>query len=393
LDQQQLDFVGTLNLAGVAALAIGCLAAGRATGPSWRASVSTMVVNSPRVQKAGFLIGGVGFSLWAWSIVNVGGFTGAFGRSYGGGWSGSGYVRDAMLLLIPALLMLMPRMLRKPWSVELKLAVGLFAMPLVLQGLLGARRGPTFMIATVIALAWYLYRGRRPPLLAVAAGGAALGFLVLFLVTNRGNIYLGSKEQLQLNGTEYLAGGGGGNEFIYGAGSILHAQRTNHFYWGRRYLAQVLIRPIPRQLWPNKYADFGVPELEANAGTGGAQLRETLSWEGAPGAAPGIVADLWLEFWWFAVPVLGGIGWVYGQCWKKAVVDGGPWVMQYIILAALSLYLVMQTMEAVIFRLLILSIPVWLMWRTVRKRGGRRRALPAVAPRTRMRTTAYRAAR
>ena len=31
-------------------------------------------------------------------------------------------------------------------------------------------------------------------------------------------------------------------------------------------------------------------------------------------------------------------------------------------MSALSIYFVMQTMEAVIFRLLLLSIPVWIAW-------------------------------
>jgi hypothetical protein len=34
-------------------------------------------------------------------------------------------------------------------------------------------------------------------------------------------------------------------------------------------------------------------------------------------------------------------------------------------MSALSIYLVMQQMEAVIFRFLILSVPVWLVWRNV----------------------------
>ena len=41
---------------------------------------------------------------------------------------------------------------------------------------------------------------------------------------------------------------------------------------------------------------------------------------------------------------------------------GGPWTSQYVILSALSIYLVMQTMEAVIFRTLLLSAPCWLSW-------------------------------
>ena len=41
----------------------------------------------------------------------------------------------------------------------------------------------------------------------------------------------------------------------------------------------------------------------------------------------------------------------------------GAWSSQYVILSALSIYMVMQTMEAVIFRSLLLSIPCWLSWR------------------------------
>jgi hypothetical protein len=53
----------------------------------------------------------------------------------------------------------------------------------------------------------------------------------------------------------------------------------------------------------------------------------------------------------------------YAFTWKKAITRGGPWASQYVILSALSIYLVMQTMEAVIFRTLLLSIPCWLIWR------------------------------
>jgi ABC-type nickel/cobalt efflux system permease component RcnA len=37
-------------------------------------------------------------------------------------------------------------------------------------------------------------------------------------------------------------------------------------------------------------------------------------------------------------------------------------------MSALSIYLVMQQMEAVIFRLLILSVPIWLVWRNAMRK-------------------------
>ena len=136
----------------------------------------------------------------------------------------------------------------------------------------------------------------------------------------------------------------------------------NHYYWMRRYLAQLIVRPIPTAIWPTKYQDFGVPELLNNAGTGEG-FADALGWVGAPGSAPGIIADLWVEVSWLSIAAMALLGWMLRLVWRKAVLKGGPWATQYVLLAALSIYLVMQTMEAVIFRTLELSIPCWLVWR------------------------------
>jgi len=195
--------------------------------------------------------------------------------------------------------------------------------------------------------------------------GAFLGWLSLFLVTNRNNIYLGSQSAVttDVNAIEQIVKQSDtGNEYIYGTGSVIAAERRGHYFWLRRYLAQLLVRPIPSSVWPTKYEDFGVPELLTNAGTGEG-FADALGWVGAVGSAPGIVADLWLEAWWFAVLLMAVLGWCYGWVWRKAVLGGAAWKSQYVILAALSMYLVMQTMEAVIFRTILLSLPSWLVWR------------------------------
>jgi len=185
---------------------------------------------------------------------------------------------------------------------------------------------------------------------------------VLFLVTNRNNIYLGSSFELSTDVGNIVEKPDTGNEYIYGAGTVLSAERRDHYFWMRRYLAQILVRPIPSAIWPTKYEDFGVPELLHNAGTGEG-FGDALGWVGASGSAPGIIADLFVEVWWLAIPAMVALGWLYGFVWQKAVTRGGPWSSQYVILSALSIYLVMQTMEAVIFRTLLLSIPCWITWR------------------------------
>jgi len=189
---------------------------------------------------------------------------------------------------------------------------------------------------------------------------------MLFLVSNRANIYLGSNVRFEQTPTNFITAFSG-NEFVYGSGVILNADIKDEYLWGRRYFTIFFIRPIPRFLWPTKYEDASemlkIPSLEQNLGTGEESLTKTLGWRGAKGAAPGIVADMWLEFWWYSFLILFCIGWGYGQIWRKAVVRGGVWIPTYTIMTALSVYLVMQTLEAMAFRFLLMTTAAWLIWR------------------------------
>jgi hypothetical protein len=362
-DKRQLVPVQILNLAGVAAFLFGCLAA------SW--GVRRVVTRKPfritetgarRLVVGGAIVGAIGMVAWAITIHNVGGFVNAFSEAHAGGWDDSGYVRDSSLLLYSALILIISAgSLHGMRAIEWGLA-SVFAMPLLTQALLGARRGPTFAVFLVIAMSWLLYRNIRPSVLATIVCGVGLGYLILFLIANRNSIHLGSDFDFSTDVTRSVAETDTGNEYIYGTGAVLASQHLGQHFWGKRYLAQVLVRPIPSAVWPTKYADFGVPELLENAGTG-AGIADTMGWQGAVGSAPGIVSDLYLEMAWLAVPFLAALGFCYGRTWRLALSRGGPWTAQYIILSALSIYLIMQTMEAVIFRVLLLSIPAWLVWK------------------------------
>jgi len=361
-DDQQLLHVQILNVLGMLAFAGACLAAGarvrRPRGPRRPLAAATC----RRLRIGGALVGLIGLACWAISIFNVGGFSNAFGSSYGGGWDDSGYIRDGNLLLLVGVLLLIAAIASEGPKILNLLLVFLFGTPWLVQALLTARRGPTFAIAVIVLMGWYLNRDRRPPAVAMLATGLLLGWLILFLVANRGNIYLGSDFDVKSDVSNVVEKSDAGNEFIYGAGSVISAERRGHYFWLRRYLAQVLVRPIPSAVWPTKYEDFGVPELLANAGTSEG-FEDALGWVGAIGSAPGIVADLWVELWWFALAAMAALGWCYGWVWRKAVTGSPAWASQYAILSALSIYLVMQTMEAVIFRALLLSLPCWLVWR------------------------------
>ena len=67
-------------------------------------------------------------------------------------------------------------------------------------------------------IGWYINRSKRPPLIAVGLAGACVGWLVLFLVTNRGSIYIGSDQKMTTDVSEVVDTAGTSNEWIYGAG-------------------------------------------------------------------------------------------------------------------------------------------------------------------------------
>ncbi len=356
----QLIFVQSMNLLGMLALVAGCLSCGCRV-QALRPEPPIPAALNRRLMVGGTILGLIGLTAWSLSIIEVGGFREAFGKPYSGGWDDSGYIRDASLLMFPAFLMILAAGVRRGLRLFHLMLIAPFLLPWMVQAFFTARRGPTFMIAVMAGMSWYLYHAKRPAIVTMAIAGVTMGYFVLFLVVNRQSIYLGSDFSFTTDVSGMVEKPDTGNEFIYGTGSLLSAEQRGRFFWGRRYAAQLLVRPIPRAVWPNKYADFGVPELEHNAGTGEG-FADTLGWNGADGSAPGLIADLWLEFRWLAIPVMWLIGRFYGSVWRKMRSDGGVWKAQYVIISALSIYLVMQTIEAVLFRMIELSLPIWLLW-------------------------------
>jgi len=362
-DDNQLDFVQLVNVLGIIAFISGCLFAGvRMRRPVSSRMVPLSQLALRRMLVGSGIIGIIGLGCWVTTIINVGGFVNAYSKSYSGGWDDSGYVRDGSLLLLVGVLLAITALSSGGPRLQAILLIGLFSFPWLSQALLMARRGPTFAFVVIVLMGWFTTTRKRPPVVAAGSLAFALGWLVLFLVTNRGSIYLGSSFDVKTDVSGIVDTANTGNEFIYGSGSILASIRRDHYFWMRRYLSQILVRPIPTAVWPTKYEDFGVPEMLNNAGTGEG-FADALGWVGAPGSAPGIIADLWVEVWWFAVLLMALLGYGYGFVWRKAVLRGGPWASQYVLIAALSIYLVMQTMEAVLFRVLLLSVPCWITWR------------------------------
>jgi hypothetical protein len=361
LREDQAVFAQLVNLVGVTAVMAGIWRGQR----SWKASRQHRQTSAGRLFTGSVILGVLGLSAHVYMLAFVGGFAAAYGESYGGGSADLGYIRDATVLIVPATLTIFFAWPAIRFRFIKVLLCAAFMAPLAAQAVLGARRGPTFMVLTTVIAGWYLVRRRRPPFAVAAAGGLTIGVLMLFLVANREEIHLGSEWELRRAPTAILEAGEG-NDYLFGAGAIVTATENGAFTWGRRYLTIFLVRPIPRLLWPTKYEDaaawLGTPSMEVNVGIDPEAFQSVVGWTGALGAAPGLVADLWVEFSWGSIALLALIGWFLGRAWRRERSHGGFSTLLYAMLMAVSVYLVMQTVEAMVLRLIEMAVPAWLVW-------------------------------
>lgn len=316
--------------------------------------------NTAAIFLIAILFGVAGLMAWLVGIANVGGFAAAYGRAYGGGWDDSGYVREAAqfgFVAVP-LLILSRRKSGMRWYHWLMALA--FLSPLLVQGFLGARRGPTFLAITCVAASYILTFRPRIPFAVVVAGGAAVGTLLLWLVANRDAIYLGSHKELEGSVSRMLENWGG-NEYLFSSAIVRYVNETGEPFYGLRILAHMLGRIVPLSIWPTKYADvcaaFGLNiDLTQDAGIPIDRIDAVTGWQVAVGAAPGIVGDFWMEFGMFAPAAAFALGGFYGKLWQRSRSD--PRIQPaYAMLSALSIYIFTQTIEAWLFRSLLFGIP------------------------------------
>jgi hypothetical protein len=333
-----------------------------------KASAPILQQNPNAILAVGVAFGSLGALTWLIGIINVGGFAAAYGHAYGGGWDDSGYVREAAQFgFVATPLIILSRrhggMQPRHWILVL-----IFLTPLLLQGLLGARRGPTFLALVCLAGSYILVFRPRIPFVVAAIGAASVGVLLLWLVANRDAIYLGSEEKLDGSVSTMLENWTG-NEYLFSSAIVRYVEATDDTFGGRRIFAHMSARIVPHSLWPTKYADV-VSELGLNidltrgAGIPVDRIATITGWDIAVGAAPSFVGDFCLEFGYFAPLAIFAVGFLYGRLWKRSRSD--PRVQPaYVLLAALSIYLLTQTIEAWMFRALLFGLPALIILRIV----------------------------
>jgi oligosaccharide repeat unit polymerase len=377
-DESKLIMAQMVNLVSLVLFCVGCLGA-RLPGRAQRFLAIPFKLKPEtrhRLVRASYLVAAAGLGPYFLQTVQGGGLSEMFSGAKGGSIDiSSGYVAEAPLLTIPAtMLYLLSRTGRKLDFKTVALML-FFNIPHLLYAILGARRGPAFMVFATLVFGWYVAGSRRPALRTVAAWMLGIGVLMMFLISHRKQIYIGSEFQFdQAALTEAIVPSKTtvGDTTVYAWGLIIASDFNNRHFWGRRYACQLLIRPIPRQIWPTKYEDTGMKAIVELPGSGGltsAEWFSALGWIPDAGSASGFVADAYIEFSWGGAVVCYLMGLFYGYLWRKSVIEKGIFSLLYIELAIVSVYVPTQGVcSAWFYRFLLLAAPTYLVWKWLNSR-------------------------
>jgi hypothetical protein len=215
---------------------------------------------------------------------------------------------------------------------------------------------------------------------------AIAGLAVTFVWSQRQHLYLGSADaEVRLEeffGTLTQDNNVQGNNFIYGAAYVLALEDSGKFTWGKAMAIDLLVRPVPRQLWPTKYEDTGATWVTSRyPGLGPLSTQDWLAgvgWLPLGGSAAISIADVFGEFSWGAVVVFYLIGRGFSWLYFMARTRGGLWTLLSLEALIPSIYLATQSFSAFYYRYLILTVPTILVWKIIVQR---KRRLGHFAPR------------
>jgi hypothetical protein len=175
-------------------------------------------------------------------------------------------------------------------------------------------------------------------------------------------MYLGSTESADQPITTVMESWSG-HEYLFSSAIYRYVEATGESLGGLRILAHLIGRIVPASIWPTVYEDL-VRHLNIDidltrfAGIPAEKIANVVGWKVAEGSAPGFVGDFWLEFGIGAPLAIAVVGWVYGRFWRRARTV--PAIQPvYILVAALSIYLITQGIDAWLFRCLLFAVPAW----------------------------------
>lgn len=380
----QLEYVGLLYFLSIACLYLGMVVnSGRGHNSSGVSidlfDIEVDEATRRQIARLALSLGVIALAAYLYKIGNVGGFEAAYGRAKGGGRADSGYISEAVLFSFPAVILYAISRKRSGVVAGDVLAALLMMMPHLIQGTLGGRRGPIFLALATLFISWFIAQRIRPRVATAIVGIGVCGLAVVFVWSQRQDLYLGSGGGVEVERMwERIVPEGEvstGNTFVAGAASVVMAERLEFTYWGYRYFVTFVIRPIPKQIWPTKYEDMGANWLLWHGdGTRAERYYNTVGFVPLSGSAVGYVADAFLEFSWGVVLFSFFLGRGFNAVWRRHITHGQYWSVLYIVMIVLSIYLATQSFTAWAHRLLFIGGMTYVFWRffVSTPRGARR---------------------
>jgi len=326
---------------------------------------------SRRLRTLALILGLLSVAAFAIQLNSAGGLIEAYSRGKGGGHAESGYIGDAVLLSFPALLILALAVRASRRRIRITdIAMALFvASPQLIQGFLGGRRGPLFVVLATMLLSWFLARGRRPKFSTILAAVGMICVAVLIVSSQRKLVYFGSEHSFDLSRvfeTDGLASQDVDttNSYVAAVASVVASDYYKDYYWGYRYFVTFLIRPIPKEIWPTKYEDMGATWLNVYGDSlENVRFSKVVGFALPAGASSGSIADGFAEFSWFVVLMFYVLGRSFTAVYALHRREGGFWSVILFMMLALSIYLPTQSFSAWMHRLLFMSVFAFLFWR------------------------------
>lgn len=393
-DLEKLTPVLILNGLACSLMLLGCLAGSRRL-IGWQADPNRPLMLAPQgmvhrrnIVQIALAMAAVAVGIYFYAIYDAGGIAKVFGRSKGGVYFSSGYLGEAIMLGLPAVVLL-------GWMWQgrrinlFNVAVALLCVsPQLIQGTLGGRRGPLFLALSSLVFAWLLSRTRMVSLKVLAPVFGVILLSVVFVWSQRQHLYLGSETaEVKVDEmVERLAGEEEfvlGNTYVFGSGLVLASQHSNTHFWGRRIFVTLLVRPIPSFFWPTKYTDTNAVWTYESRSVGGMTKLDwfrSVGWAPLNGSAGGAISDLFLEFSWGALPACFVFGWMLGWLWTQKCRGRPLYGLLFFEALMLTVYIPTQSFSAWYHRFFILAVPTWLAWKYLIEPGFRTRQAPAGRP-------------
>jgi hypothetical protein len=291
-------------------------------------------------------------------------------------WDGNtAYLYDGpWLMLSGSVMMILAGSRFKTLGWTRYLPFGFLTIFLVGHAVLSGSRGPLFSVVTAFFVASSIAKRRIVPLNRSVGLLLVLGCGVLVMVGYRDFLHLGEQKHATLptvtsvfdgvaSVSDYDQGHNtSGQEFILHAVVIDTVDQTGKFDYGLSWMEYLVINPIPKLLWPGKH----YPDTP---GITGADIHEHANISFSPGAAPGIVADLYGKFGVFTALFLYAFGRVIRRMFVSATrLESPASAVAYVMLFALSLNIFAQGFGAFFVTFGYSMLPVmWFTW------SGRRR--------------------